>query len=879
MKLQRIKINELKQFNHPLTIDALQPGLNLFCGPNESGKSTVVNAIRAAFFERHRSSTVSGLRPYGDSSAAPEVELTFEHNGAQWHLVKRFLNKARCDIQIDQQHFSGDEAETLLATWLGFELPATGASKERHWGIPGLLWSEQGSGQDIETPVEHAGDYLKTALGEALSGVTATGADDVINAVRQQRADLLTPGGKPTKAYKKTAEQLESLTHSVAALRNQVAQYRDKVDWLGALRHDHQQDEQHKPWAAHRAELARAQTLLTEIEQLDAQQAQDNTALKELTQTQTLVTDQLQALHQYTADLAKRQQAAEDANARLEDLTTALTDAKPKLDQARADYDLAADQVKLARQQEAQQRQRDTQRQLKQQWVNAEKALTQAQQTHQDQASKREELTKIQINPDDLAALRDVSARLTEAVIREQSIATRMDLNLQPGHTVSLGTETIASTGHHRILEPTRLTIAGVGSIDISPGGEDLGELSRTLSQLRDKETNLLDQLAVDSLAAAEARGQRQLSLMQELNGLEKLLRSYAPDGLQTLEQEHSRIQDELHKLDQLLANPDDTNDINGLTVAAAEAAQQAANERLKTQEAQQQHLTQQVALAKQQRDTTAAEYDLLAATDSQEERTQKETELNAQLLDNRARQQLLTQAIQQRQTRIDDAKPSLIKQDIQRLTASADQSQHQFQARKEQILKLEAELSALGAQGLEEQLAEQLTELSTTQRRHDELAHRAAALEHLLDLLEQKRHALTQKLQAPLQKHLNHYLSILFPEAELTVNDNLVPTQLVRNGATAVERGEFNELSFGAREQMGLISRLAYADLLKEAGKPTLIILDDALVHSDEQRLASMKRVLFDASQRHQILLFTCHPKNWDGIGVAARNMADMNT
>ena len=41
------------------------------------------------------------------------------------------------------------------------------------------------------------------------------------------------------------------------------------------------------------------------------------------------------------------------------------------------------------------------------------------------------------------------------------------------------------------------------------------------------------------------------------------------------------------------------------------------------------------------------------------------------------------------------------------------------------------------------------------------------------------------------------------------------------------------------------MISRLAYADLLKEAGRPTLIIPDDALVHSDEQRLAQMKRVL----------------------------------
>ena len=29
------------------------------------------------------------------------------------------------------------------------------------------------------------------------------------------------------------------------------------------------------------------------------------------------------------------------------------------------------------------------------------------------------------------------------------------------------------------------------------------------------------------------------------------------------------------------------------------------------------------------------------------------------------------------------------------------------------------------------------------------------------------------------------------------------------------------------------------------------------------------MKRVQFDAAQRHQLLLFTCHPANWRDIGV----------
>ena len=95
-----------------------------------------------------------------------------------------------------------------------------------------------------------------------------------------------------------------------------------------------------------------------------------------------------------------------------------------------------------------------------------------------------------------------------------------------------------------------------------------------------------------------------------------------------------------------------------------------------------------------------------------------------------------------------------------------------------------------------------------------------------------------------------------------------------VRARGTGEEQGDLPSLSYGAREQMGLISRLAYADLLREAGKPTLIILDDALVHSDAQRLDQMKRILFDAARRHQVLLFSCHPENWQDLGATPRDL-----
>lgn len=71
----------------------------------------------------------------------------------------------------------------------------------------------------------------------------------------------------------------------------------------------------------------------------------------------------------------------------------------------------------------------------------------------------------------------------------------------------------------------------------------------------------------------------------------------------------------------------------------------------------------------------------------------------------------------------------------------------------------------------------------------------------------------------------------------------------------------------------MGLISRMAHADLLREAGRATLVVLEDTLVHSDSDLPEDMKRTLFDATSRHQIFLFICHPAKWRDFSVEPRD------
>lgn len=116
-----------------------------------------------------------------------------------------------------------------------------------------------------------------------------------------------------------------------------------------------------------------------------------------------------------------------------------------------------------------------------------------------------------------------------------------------------------------------------------------------------------------------------------------------------------------------------------------------------------------------------------------------------------------------------------------------------------------------------EEQGAErQPPQAPAATRRAEELACRAAALDHLLGLLREKRSALARRLRAPLQ-HLDHYLGILFPGARIEVDDDLSPGAITRIGPRGQESGGFEELSVGTREQMGIVARLAYADLLQE--------------------------------------------------------------
>src|SRR3546814_16869282 len=76
-----------------------------------------------------------------------------------------------------------------------------------------------------------------------------------------------------------------------------------------------------------------------------------------------------------------------------------------------------------------------------------------------------------------------------------------------------------------------------------------------------------------------------------------------------------------------------------------------------------------------------------------------------------------------------------------------------------------------------------------------------------------------------------------MFPGADLSFDEELGLASVTRSGLSEA----CGTLSKGTQEQLAVLTRLAFADMLLEQGMPVSLILDDPLVYSDDGRLDLM--------------------------------------
>jgi energy-coupling factor transporter ATP-binding protein EcfA2 len=870
MKLSRIALEEFRKFRQPMALEGLQDGLNLFVGPNEAGKSTVAAAIRSAFLERYSTSKVADLAPHGESGARPSVELEFTHAGHSYVLKKQFLSRARCELLIDggAQRLDGEEAENALAALLGFELPGRGQSKPDLAGIPGLLWIQQGDGQNLQEAAGHAGAHLREALTQ-LSGELASGDGDRL----YERGALLDArNGRPKGVYKEAEDALTRAAAERDECAQAMAQLNADVDRLAELRRDHERAQAGEPWKDFEAKAAEARARLAALakereafEGLRREQAQ-------AAQTLALLQDQVRRDQQDEAELQSLASEARAARARVEAAREPLARAQQQRQAHAAAVDAARQRVTSV---QAVADRRDLEHQLLQLGAEIERldgALKEVTALIEQGSALKAETMRIEIADADIEALRKSERELANLQLQQQASATRLSYQLEAGGRALLDGRMLSGADEVLLTAAAELELPGVGRLRIEPGGKDLPALKREIDAARAASAALLQRLDVESLAQAEQRYARHGALLRELDGMRKTLGIHAPKGVDVLRGQRDdalarRVQLQ-ERLDKLPAAPqaDGGGDLPGALQALREAEAVSAQA--------------ETALAAAQRtmDTDGARAQLLenqaaarsAELQSPERATQRQARAG-RLAEVRSSHDELERRVREAQAALAGHRPELVEQDVQRYEKSAAIEREAQHKRHGEILQLQGKLDQAGAQGLGERLSEAEAACERLERRRDDFARRAAALELLQKLLADKRAAATQRLQAPLARRLNHYLALLFPEADLRLDDALLPAALRRAGG----EDQLSALSFGTREQLGILARFAYADLLREAGRPTLLLLDDALVHTDDARRDFMKRALFDAATRHQILMFTCHGEAWRDMGVEQRRIA----
>ena len=148
----------------------------------------------------------------------------------------------------------------------------------------------------------------------------------------------------------------------------------------------------------------------------------------------------------------------------------------------------------------------------------------------------------------------------------------------------------------------------------------------------------------------------------------------------------------------------------------------------------------------------------------------------------------------------------------------------------------------------------------------HAKLTQRYEALELALDMLgdvdeemqSQFSPALSRETAAIWKKLTGGRYSTVALSRELTAT-------VGREGDTVPHEGSF--LSRGANDQLYLSLRLALCERLLPEKERCPIVLDDALINFDDERMKYALDYLRELSETRQILLFTCHGREKEYI------------
>ena len=181
-------------------------------------------------------------------------------------------------------------------------------------------------------------------------------------------------------------------------------------------------------------------------------------------------------------------------------------------------------------------------------------------------------------------------------------------------------------------------------------------------------------------------------------------------------------------------------------------------------------------------------------------------------------------------------------------------------------LTELSAQLKVYGTEGRRGALDDAETEREHAHSEYLRVGRRARAAALLRGVMLRHRESARLRYVAPFRSEIERLGRLVFgPDFEVDIDTDLSIRSRTLDGTTV----GYESLSGGAKEQIGIVARLACAALV--AHEDTVpVVIDDALGFTDPDRLTRMATVFDSVGGDGQVIVLTCSPDRYAGIGDA---------
>ncbi len=885
------------RLHHDVTV-TFDPSRTLVGGANETGKSTLIEAIHRGLFLK---ATVTGEAQKSMVSTIhnghPEVEVRFVAQGAEYVIKKRFSG-ASGTTQLTQSGggtWQGEEAETRLHGLLGVAEAGGGRGiLERLSGQWAHLWVWQGmSGDDPAAAAVGQQTELLQQLQQAGGAVAMQSEFDARVAARFTEAKerlYVRSGGSVKKGsdLDRAQTEAEQACAEHAAASGRLTRLEQTVrEFEVAAATARRASDDLKKLAEQRAQAEEKLTHAEELSRAEESQAQE---LKDVAGKKDVLESVEKTILGLRKSVGKFREALSPKQEDEKRLAQTIGANREQSAVAESKYDEALNKTRVVR------LRREMAVACVDGFAKDDRArelmtrLERAQALKKEIAGYREKRSQlVDIDRTGLTALQTLERKLEQATAAMHAMAAEVEV-VACNQTVRVGDSELSVGDRRMVAEATEVKGGDAFCLRIHPGGGDsLNKAREEMRSAKDKLQRSLDKYGLESVARAaevvviraewEGKASKAEAALEELDA-DALTEACvaAKDELTAAEAEVARRMEQVGKAERPASRMDAKawllrEDKALHDIEAGEVEAKAARDELWTQQKRlvDKLTVLQCGIADDTQKLTGFEAQLKMLVDTHgvdDERTKA-------LADVHTAWQSASVALTQTRAALAALQPDQLRQACDRLCRAMTAKDQERQDAETRRAVSQAALGSDGAEDPHAAMAQAEAKRASAEEHVSAVTRKAQAIALIDDLFQQEQRALADRFSQPLAAKISDYLKRLFgsdARAVVSFEDNAFKNiELVRSTQGGAQ--PFDSLSGGTREQVAAAVRLAIAELLAVDHDGSLpIVFDDAFAYSDPDRVSTLQGMLdLGAARGLQVIVLSCNPSDYAGLGACS--------